>query len=47
MNGKAPKDETYESNTAAITQKDKQAYGEYLRDNYYPDLERLEKALGL
>ncbi len=46
MNGKAPKDETYESNTAAITQKDRHAFGEYIRDSYYQDLERLEKALG-
>lgn len=47
INGKAPKDETYESNTAQQTQADKHAYGLYLRDEYYPDLERLEKALGI
>lgn len=47
LNGKAPMDETYQSNTAEQTQQDKHAYGLYLRDNYYPDLEKLEKALGI
>jgi hypothetical protein len=45
MNGKAPMDETYSSNTPAMVQKDRHEYGLYLRDQLFIDLDKLNKAL--
>jgi hypothetical protein len=47
MNCKAPKEETYESNTQEIFQRDKQVYHEYLGEQLYIDIDKLNEALRL
>jgi hypothetical protein len=47
MNGKAPMDETYESNTPKIAQRDKYAFSEYLKNDLYNDIDKLNEAFGI
>jgi hypothetical protein len=47
MNGKAPMDETYATNTPQKAQKDKYEYGEYLKNQLYADIDKLNEAFGL
>lgn len=47
MNGKAPKDTTYESNTKDLFLKDKNAYNAYLRNDFALDIARLKTNLGI
>jgi hypothetical protein len=47
INGKAPKDTTYESNTKDLFLKDKNAYSAYLRNDFALDIARLKTNLGI
>lgn len=47
INGKAPKDETYELNTIELFNSDQEAYFAYLRDEFHHDILKVLEALGL
>ena len=47
INGKAPKDKTYENNTKDLFLKDKEAYSAYLRNDFALDIARLKTNLGI
>jgi hypothetical protein len=47
INGKAPKDKTYEMNTKELFIKDKKSYFNYIENDFEKDLMRVKKDLGL
>ena len=47
INGKAPKDETYNLNTKELFAKDQEAYFNYMQYDFETDLMRVKKDLGL